>query len=170
MFKEVGFQLEIKSNLKKVEFLDVTFNLITGLYTPYKIPNDNLLYINTSSDDPLQIIKQLTNSINKRLCENSANEQVFNTVKPVYEKALYKSGYKNTLNTLRKSISTTVRKEPETSYGLIHHFLKPLKLTLQKHSSDYWINIFQSLIHYTRSLTETPSKLVILVLTMYRKS
>ena len=43
MFKEVGFQLEIKTNLKKVEFLDVTFNLITGLYTPYKKPYDNLL-------------------------------------------------------------------------------------------------------------------------------
>ena len=92
MFKEVGFQPEIKSNLKKVEFLDVTFNLITDLYTPYKKPNDNLLYINTSSDHPPQIIKQLTNSINKRLCENSANEQVFNTVKPVYENALQKSG------------------------------------------------------------------------------
>ena len=47
IFKEVGYQLEIKTNFKKVEFLDVTFNLITGLYAPYKKPNDNLLYINT---------------------------------------------------------------------------------------------------------------------------
>ena len=97
MIKDVGFQLEIKTNLKQVEFLDVTFNLITGLYTPYKKPNDNLLYIDTSSDHPLQVIKQLTNSINKKLCENLANEQVFNTVKPVYENALHKSGYKSSL-------------------------------------------------------------------------
>ena len=50
MLKEVGFQLEIKTNLltlKKIDFLDVTFNLMTGLYTPYKKPNDSLLYINT---------------------------------------------------------------------------------------------------------------------------
>ena len=87
VFKEVGFQLEIKSNPKKVEFFDVTFNLITGLYAPYKKPNDNLLYIHTSPDHPPQIIKQLTNSISKRLCENLANEQIFNTVKPVYENA-----------------------------------------------------------------------------------
>ena len=59
MFKDVGFQLEIKTNLKQVEFLDVTFNLITGLYKPYKKPNDNLLYINTSSNHPPQVIKQL---------------------------------------------------------------------------------------------------------------
>ena len=75
--------------------MDVTFNLITGLYTPYKTPNDNLLYINTSSDHPPQIIKQPANSIDKILCENSANEQVFNTVKPVYENASRKSGYKS---------------------------------------------------------------------------
>ena len=60
MFKDIGFQLEIKTNLKQVEFLDVIYK-----------PNDNLLYINTSSDHPPQVIKQLTNTINKRLCENS---------------------------------------------------------------------------------------------------
>ena len=59
MFKDVGFQLEIKTNLKQLEFLDVKFNLITGLYAPYKKPNDNLLYINTSSNHPPQVIKQL---------------------------------------------------------------------------------------------------------------
>ena len=79
MFKEVGFLLEIKTNFKKVEFLDVTFNLITGLYIPYKKPNDNSLYINTSSDHPSQVIKHLTNSINKRICENLANKQEFLT-------------------------------------------------------------------------------------------
>ena len=93
MFKDIALQLEIKTNLKQVESLDVTFNLITGLYTPYKKPNDNLLYINASSDHPPQVFKQLTNSINKRLCKNSTNEKVFNTVKPAYENALHKSGY-----------------------------------------------------------------------------
>ena len=71
--------------------------ICTGLYQGYKKPNDNLLYINISSDHPPLVIKELTNSINKRLCKNSANEQVFNTVKPVYENALHKSGYKNNL-------------------------------------------------------------------------
>ena len=97
IFKEIGFQLEIKTNLKIIEFLDVTFNLITGLYTTYKKPNDNLLYINTSYDHSPQIVKEIANSINKRLCENSANEQVFNTVKPVYENALHKTGDKSSL-------------------------------------------------------------------------
>ena len=92
MFKEVEFQLEIKTNLKKVQFLDVMFNLITGLYTPYKKPNGNLLYINTSSDHSPKIIKQPANFINKRLYEYSGNKKVFNTIKPVYENTLHKSG------------------------------------------------------------------------------
>ena len=73
-------------------------------------------------------------------------------------------------NTQRKSISTVVTKEPEKSYGLIHHLSKSLKLTLQNCSSDYWINISQSLTYYTKFLTETPSKLVIVVWTTYHKS
>ena len=85
MFKRLDSNL--KTNLKKVEFLHIMSNLINGLYAPCKKSNDNLLYINTSSDQPPQIIKQLVNSINKRLCENLANERVFTTVKAVYENA-----------------------------------------------------------------------------------
>ena len=153
MFKEIGFQLEIKTNLKQVEFLDATFNLITGLYTPFKKPNDNLLYINTSSDHPPQVIKQLTNSINKRLCENSSNKQVSKTVKPVYENPLHKGGYKCSL----KYSEEIYQHSSNNLSSLIHHLPKPLKLMLQNCSSDYWINISQSLTYYTKSLTETPS-------------
>ena len=79
-------------------------------------------------------------------------------MKMLYTKCLQKQP-----QILRKSISTVVTKEPEKSYGLIHHLSKSLKLTLQNCSSDYWINIFQSLTYYTNFLTETPSKLVIVV-------
>ena len=68
-------------------YIYILFNLITSLYTRYKKSNDNLLYINTSSGHPPQVIKQLTNFISKRLCENSTNEQVCNTIKPAYENA-----------------------------------------------------------------------------------
>ena len=97
LFNEAGFQLETETNLKIIDFLDVTLNLITSLYTPYKKPNNSFLGINISFDHPPQITKQLTNSIIKRLCENLANEQFFNTKKPEYENALHKGGYKSSL-------------------------------------------------------------------------
>ena len=58
-FKVVGSKIEVKSNLKIVHFLDVTFNLSIECFSPYKKPNDNLLYVNASSNHPPQIIKML---------------------------------------------------------------------------------------------------------------
>ena len=50
IFKEVGIKIEIRRNLKILDFLDVTFNLTNGTYRPYKKPNGPLLYVNTSSN------------------------------------------------------------------------------------------------------------------------
>ena len=63
LFKENGFKIEIETNLKIVNFLDVTFNLRNSTYRPYRKPNDNLLYIHTSSNYSPQIIKHLPYSI-----------------------------------------------------------------------------------------------------------
>ena len=62
IFKEIGFKIEIQTHLQIVNFLDVTFNLATGTYRPYKKANDPLLYTSTSSKHPPQVIKQLTTS------------------------------------------------------------------------------------------------------------
>ena len=35
-FKELGLRITIQVNLKQVDFLDVTFNLESGTYKPYK--------------------------------------------------------------------------------------------------------------------------------------
>ena len=44
VLKEVGFKIDIETNSKIVDFLDMTFNLINGSYKPYKKPNETLLY------------------------------------------------------------------------------------------------------------------------------
>ena len=95
IFKNAGFKIKIKTHLQIVDFLDVTFNLLDETYKPYKKPNDQLLYVNTSSNHPPQIIKQLPISISNRLSNNSSNKQVFDMSKGEYEKALRESGYKN---------------------------------------------------------------------------
>ena len=78
-FKTIGFQIDININLKVVDFLDVTFNLTENSYKPYKKPNDNLLYINTESNHPPQLLKQIP--INKRLHKNWSIEEIFNESK-----------------------------------------------------------------------------------------
>ena len=92
-FKDVEFKIDIKTNVKVVYFLDATFNLSNGTYKLHKKPNDTLLYINTSSNHPPQVIKQLPSSIPDRLSKNSSNKEMFDKTKPEYEKALKDSGY-----------------------------------------------------------------------------
>ena len=48
IFESIDFKIEITANLTEVNFLDVTFNLERSTYRPYKKPNDNLTYTNTS--------------------------------------------------------------------------------------------------------------------------
>ena len=95
-----------KANFKKADFLDVTLNLQNDTYRPYKKPNDKLFYIHSSSNHLPQIIKQLPNSISKRLSKNSFNHQIFNIVKVENVYTLKRSGYnvdlKYTNNKLEK--------------------------------------------------------------------
>ena len=95
LFKQTAFKIEIETNLKIENFLDVTFNLANSTYRPYRKSNDNLLYIYPSSHHPFQIIKHQPDSIEERLSNNSSNKQVFNSAKPEYEEALKDTGYKN---------------------------------------------------------------------------
>ena len=129
-----------------------------------------MLYINTSSDHLPQVIKQLTNSMNKRLCQILAKEQVFNTIKRVYENTLHKGGYKSSLKYSEEFYQHSINKRTRKSNFLIHYLPKPLKLTLQNCSSDYWTNISQSVTYYTKSLTDTPLNLFIVVWTTYHKT
>ena len=85
----------ITANLKRVNFLDVTFNGYTGKYQPYKKPNDTPTYISVKSN--LDIIKALANKISKRISNISSNKATLNNAAPFYNDALSASGYKEHL-------------------------------------------------------------------------
>lgn len=82
-------------NLGNVDFIDVTFKLSNEYYSPSMKPNDNLLYVNTSSNHPLQITKILSSLINERLSKNSFNETIFNNSKLDFVIAPKDSSYKS---------------------------------------------------------------------------
>ena len=81
------------TNLKEVDFFDLTFDLRKETFRPYKKENRKLFYINTSSNHPRSIIKQIPTSVSHRLSDNSANEEIFNNAKTEYENALKTSGH-----------------------------------------------------------------------------
>lgn len=93
VFKQNDLRVTIDVNLKSVNFLDVTFNLSTGRFMPYRKPNDTPLYVNARSNHPPSIIKQIPTAISKRISSISSDEDAFNTAAPMYNNALSASGY-----------------------------------------------------------------------------
>ena len=98
IFKAEGLSITIETNLIETDFLDVTFNLHTNKYFPYRKPNNDPLYINIYSNHPSTTKKELPKMINKRLLELSCDKDAFDKAKGIYEKALNDSNFKSTLN------------------------------------------------------------------------
>ena len=92
-FKDLGLRITIETNRRTVNFLDVTFNLSSGKFYPYRKPNDKPLYINRLSDHPPSILRQLPAAISRRLTDISHDENVFREAAPLYNNALKESGY-----------------------------------------------------------------------------
>ena len=93
-FHQLGLRITIQTNIRSVNFLDVTFNLRNGKYYPYRKPNDKPLYINRLSNHPPQILRQLTPAISRRLTDISCDAEVFREAAPLYNNALRQSGFK----------------------------------------------------------------------------
>ena len=87
LFKE-GLSITIDTNLIETDFLDMKFNLATGKFFPFRKPNNVPLYINTKSNHPSTIIKDLPKIINKSLSELSCNKDEFDKAKLLYKKSL----------------------------------------------------------------------------------
>ena len=97
IFREINLSITIEVNHKVVNFLDVCFDLNTGIYKPYIKPNDKPLYINVNSNHPPSVLRNIPAAVNRRLASISANENVFNEAAPLYQEALDNSGYTHTL-------------------------------------------------------------------------
>ena len=93
IFKKYGLSITVETNLNATDFLDVTLDLPSGNFWPYRKKNSNLLYINKQSNHPPTVIKQVPSMINNRIASISSNKVEFEKSKRVYEEALKKSGY-----------------------------------------------------------------------------
>ena len=93
IFKSEGLKITVETNTSTTNFLDITLDLISNKFYPYKKPNDTPMYINVSSNHPQTIIKQLPKMINRRISDLSSTEEEFNKAKSFYENALKRSDH-----------------------------------------------------------------------------
>ena len=78
IFQECGISIVCKINLTSVDYLDVHFDMRQETYTPYRKPNNELIYIHKHSNHPQNILRDLPKSISKRISDTSSNEEIFN--------------------------------------------------------------------------------------------
>ena len=83
IFKTHGLKVTADTNLFQTDFLDATFDLNSGKFWPYRKPNDSPLYINTRSNHPPSITKQLPHMINNRIAQLSCDRESFNNAIPL---------------------------------------------------------------------------------------
>ena len=93
LFNKEGLKITIETGMKQADFLDVTVRLDKEDFRPYKKPNDSPLYVNTKSNHPPNVIKQIPAGINKRLSTISSSKEHFDQAKEPYQKALRESGH-----------------------------------------------------------------------------
>ena len=55
-------------------------------------------YCSPKSNHPKSVIRNIPKGVNKRLSENSANEDLFNSAAPIYQEAFKNAGYDFQLN------------------------------------------------------------------------
>ena len=63
------------------------------VHKPFMKPNNTPLYVHNKSNHPPNIIKNIPESINRKLSNISSNEKIFQKAIPPYQDALKKSGY-----------------------------------------------------------------------------
>ena len=94
----IYLRITIQTNLKVVNFLDITLNLNNGKYYLYWKLNNKPVYIHNQSKHPPNIIKNLPDSISRHVSIISHDKEIFTQAAPLYEEALKCSGYLENLH------------------------------------------------------------------------
>ena len=128
--EDFDLSITCETNLKAVNFLDVTLNLTTGTYQPYNKPDNNPLYINILSNHPLHLIKNLADNISKRINTLSPDETAFNKCKDLYNNALAEKGFKHKITFQKQQNMSKVINNTKNKKRKIMFFNPPFRLNV----------------------------------------
>ena len=72
LFSEHNLSITTEVNIKVTDFLDVAFNLQTGLHRPFKKATSNPIYVHKDSNHPMHVKKELPQMIGRRISDLSS--------------------------------------------------------------------------------------------------
>ena len=99
-FKLLCLRIQIASNLKIIDFLDVTLNLNNGTFKPFSKNDSAPRHINISSNHPWSVLRQIPNAVNQRINRLCSCKKIFEESKGRYDDALKDSGFQGRLEYL----------------------------------------------------------------------
>ena len=162
IFRSCGLRVTVDILMTQTDFLDVTFDLSSGKYWPYRKPNDEPLYIHAKSSHPPSVLKKTCHLWSATDCP------LYHAIKNSSTKLNQHTGMRSTslvsaaAYRMMHPKGRPNRKRPGSagSYGLTHHLTKVYPPTLPNDSSAWSIDISQSITATTTSSTGTLSKWV----------
>ena len=107
--------------------------MTNGLFQPYRKPNDELLYINTKSNHPPTVIKQIPAAISHRLSALSSNKET-------YDKALRSSGFNESLQYCKKNTAAPTKRNRKRK---IIWFNPPYSKNVQTNVAKTFLNLIK---------------------------
>ena len=140
IFGEQGMKITIEINLRRVDYLDVTLDLDTELYKPYRKPGDKPLYVSAESNHPPLTLKNIPKGIERRLSDNSANREVFEEAIPAYQTELNRCGYDHVLE-YRPGNYQQGSKKSKTRKRRITWFNPPYSLDVETNVGKEFLNL-----------------------------
>ena len=141
IFKDNGLTIDIKCNLKSVNYLDITFDLENEIHKPYNKPNNVPIYVHKDSNHPQSIIKQIPKSVSSRLSTNSSNKEIYKSAAPFYEISLQKSGFNENLEYVQnRSNSNPASKKRNRSRNIIW-FNPPYSSNVETNVGKLFLNL-----------------------------
>ena len=117
ILKTSDLKIKAITNIKVVNFLDVTFDLNTKTYRPYSKPNTNLVYVHVDSDHPPTVTKSVPKTVETRLSMCSSTKEIFEEVKVPYQQALKACGHKVNLEYKPRAKKKRVRTRVVTYFN-----------------------------------------------------
>ena len=98
IFKQEKLNVTCETNLTRVKFLDVLFDLKENSYKPYHKANSKVRYVSSGSNHPCVVLNNIPIGINQRLRNISSDAEAFNSEKRIFQEALYSAGHKHELS------------------------------------------------------------------------
>ena len=89
IFRQHGLRVTITANLEATDFLDIFLDLRSEKHRVFTKEGDTPTYVHHQSNHPPSVLKNIGPAVNKRLVSLSANADLFNQAKPLYQDAHY---------------------------------------------------------------------------------